>query len=343
MGVPDISVLMPCYNASRWVGTALCSILRQTYHDIEILVCDDGSTDDTAKVIGEVASRDRRVVVYTGPNQGIVGALNGLLGEAKGKFIARMDADDICCITRLERQMAFLEQSGSDLCGTWFTEFGQGIPRTVRWPHGHESVRTSLMFQNSICHPTILARREVFECFRYRQEYLLAEDYDLFVRASLTFKLDNLSEVLLRYRRHPAQATQDKRDRMEQVTQSIRQAALKQQGIDASTRDLQLHQMIRAPTSIRSTADLLGIEQWLSRILEYQSNDHARLVVASQWVRACIRAAPLGAEMYRIFRQSPLRRMAGTGSHMDLRALSILRLDYASRPFHFLRRFGLSA
>ena len=341
--MPEISVLIPCYNAEAWVADSVGSIIDQTFKDIEILVYDDGSTDNTKKIVSNIAERDRRVTVHGGPNKGIVYALNSLLDVAKGKFIARMDADDLCHPDRLLRQRNFLLASGSDLCGSWCVEFGQGLSRVVRWPHGVESVHASLMFQNPICHPTLFGKREIFDAYRYRQDSVLAEDYDFFVRASQNFKLDNLNETLLHYRRHSAQATQEKREQMEQVTREIRRLALSQQGIYPSAEELRLHQMIRAWTSIKSAGDLLGIEQWLRKLMDQQHSLAAKRVVASQWLRACIRASPLGKEMLHILRQSALRDVADSKVNIDLRILAMLQLDYNSRSFQILRRFGLSA
>src|SRR5690606_3941123 len=116
---------------------------------------------------------------------------------------------------RLERQLEALQSGQADLCGTWFQEFGDGPPRAVRWPCGNEGLRAAMLFQNTICHPTVMAKREVFATFKYRNGYQLAEDYDLFVRALRKFRLANLPEVLLRYRRHKTQATRASRARME--------------------------------------------------------------------------------------------------------------------------------
>jgi glycosyltransferase involved in cell wall biosynthesis len=278
-------------------------------------------------------------------NLGIVASLNRGIDVAQGRYIARMDADDICFPHRFARQIDFLERTGHDVCGSWFIEFGQGIPRTVRWPHTDAALRAAMLFQNSICHPTIMARREVFDQFRYREGYKLAEDYDLFVRAMTRFRFANVPEPLLRYRRHPQQATQAARAAMEMVTRRIRREALEQHGIEPSEEELRLHQLIRSPSSIVDIADLMGIEAWLIKLHQSYADPEGRQVIASQWIRACIRAAPLGQAMWRAFEASALLRSTSVskGTWLDLRALSVLKLDYSSRPFAALRRIGLSA
>ncbi|MGH8441362.1 MAG: hypothetical protein ACRETF_00475, partial [Nevskiaceae bacterium] len=257
----------------------------------------------------------------------------------------RMDADDIALPHRLRVQREFLEASGVDLCGSWFVEFGQGIPRAVRWPHVETAVRAHLLFQNPICHPTVLARRQVFDQCRYREDYRFGEDYDLFSRAAEKFRLANVPQPLLRYRRHPGQSTQARRDVMEAFTRQIRLASLARQGFVPDAEEQRLHNLIRGPQSIRRLDDLHGIEAWLGKLLAAHADAPARAVVASQWIRACIRAAPLGAAMWRAYRHSGLRAAAGAGARadFDLAVLAALRLDYEGPTFFRLRRLGLSA
>lgn len=341
-----VSVIMPCYNAAPWLDAAIASILAQTHIELELLAVDDGSTDSTPDILARAARRDPRLrVLRKETNAGIVAALNTGLDHAQGAYIARMDADDVALPQRFERQIGLLVQSRMDLCGTWVIEFGGGIPHTVRWPHGEAALRTAMLFQSSICHPTLLAKRQVFEGLRYRQEYLLAEDYDLYARSYRDFRLANIPEVLLRYRRHPGQASQARRDAMEAVTRRIRLDVLAAQGIAASAEEQRLHNLVRAPVSLHAETDLRGIETWLLKLHDLMQDEESRRIVASQWIRACIRAAPLGSRMWAAYRASSLRgaAMAGGLHDLDLRLLSLLKLEYRSRPFELLRRFGLSA
>lgn len=346
MNAPVLSVVLPFYNAQAWLNQALTSLLRQTWRDFQVIAIDDGSHDASAQI---VASASRAGLPITSlrndRNLGIVASLNRGIDAANGRFVARMDADDICVPGRFQKQLQFLEATGTDLCGSWFVEFGQGLPRVVRWPHREPELKAAMLFQNTICHPTVMARREVFERYRYREEYRLAEDYDLFARASAEFRMANVPVPLLRYRRHRQQATQAKRDAMEQITRRIRLEALRAQRIEATSEEQELHNLIRAPQSIRQMGDLEGIEAWLLKLIDLHENKDARQVIASQWLRACIRAAPLGMRMFRAFRASPLLKFAqtGVGTTIDMATLAGLKLNYRSAPFNVLRRLGLSA
>lgn len=340
---PSLSVVVPVYNAAPWLRAALNSILGQRFDEpMEILLVDDGSTDDSAAIAEDMQRRNASIrLLRNERNVGIVASLNRALDVAQGRFVARMDADDLCLPMRFSRQLRFLRESGAALCGSWFLEFGGGIPRAVRWPHTEISLRASMLFQNSICHPTLMARREVFERYRYREAYRLAEDYDLFSRAMTEFRIANVPEVLLRYRRHPSQATQAQRAPMESLTRLIRLEMLRAEDITATEDEQRLHNLIRAPHSLTKIDDLLGIEAWLTKLATFHNNPEAREVIASQWVRACIRAAPLGLRMLDIYRASAMRSRART--LIDLTALAVMKLDYSSKPFAVLRRLGLSS
>lgn len=341
-----ISVLIPVHNAAPWLESALHSVRNQTYRNLEILVYDDGSTDQSLPIAKRMAAEDSRLLVLgESSNRGIVHALNSMLHRAQGEFIARMDADDICLPERFERQLHFLATDQVDLCGTWFQEFGDGIARSVRWNSSSVELQAAMLFQNTICHPTVMARREVFDASPYREGYKLAEDYDLFVRALSRFRLANVPEVLLRYRRHRQQATNAKRFEMEQVTRRIRIEALDAQGIVSTPDEQRVHNLIRAPHSITAWEDLERIEQWLIKLLEQFDHPDALRVVASQWTRAAVRAAPLGWSMWRKYRESVLHAQLGATmfNDLDLAVLAALRLNYRSRAFESLRRMGLSA
>lgn len=344
--LPLISVLIPCHNAAPWLKGAVDSVCAQSIRNLEILIYDDGSTDESGDAIDRLAATDPRIVVMgEATNRGIVYVLNAMLKNARGAYIARMDGDDICLPQRFEQQLRFIEAGNADLCGTWFQEFGGGIPRTVRWRHKPDELRAAMLFQNTICHPTVMAKREVFESFTYREDYNLAEDYDLYVRALTRFRLANLPATLLRYRRHREQATYARRTRMEEVTCRVRLEALTAQGIEASPEEQRIHNVIRAPQSIRSMEDFDRIETWLLKLIGCFDNPEAQRTIASQWTRAAVRAAPLGWAMWRRYRGSPLRKLLDnrpTAECIDLAVLATLRLDYRSRAFELLRRLGTS-
>ncbi|KGQ18852.1 Glycosyl transferase family 2 [Lysobacter dokdonensis DS-58] len=344
--MPSVSVVMPVHNGAQYLRAAIDSVLMQSTRDFELVIVDDGSTDESRAIIEQAARDDARVrLLALDANVGIIGALNAGLDIAGGEWIARMDADDLCDPQRLKRQRAYLEANALDLCGTWFTEFGEGPARTVRWPVSEPAVRAAMLFQNTLCHPTVMARRAVFDAYRYQESHRTVEDYDLWSRALVDFRIANMPEALLRYRRHGGQVSTVRRDQMEAVNRRIREETLARQGFRPTEAQLRFHHLVRESRSITQIADLQGVEAWLLALHEAHEDPDARRVIATQWLRACIRAAPLGLAMLRAWRASPLRGLSGAGSRatLDLGVLSLLRLDYRSPLFAGLRRLGLSA
>src|ERR1051325_1151561 len=105
---PTVSVLLPVYNAERYLESALQSVLGQTFSDFEVIAVDDGSKDNSKKILERFAANDPRIRVISRPNTGIVGALNDGLAVARGEFIARMDADDVALPGRFQAQLDYL-------------------------------------------------------------------------------------------------------------------------------------------------------------------------------------------------------------------------------------------
>ncbi|MCO6045366.1 glycosyltransferase [Aeoliella sp. ICT_H6.2] len=206
---PTISVILPVYNAERYVAEAVESILAQTYTDFEFLIIDDGSTDGSLKVLEHYAQRDERIRLKSRPNTGYVVALNEMLSEARGEFIARMDADDISLPDRLQKQTDFLVPRLDHVCvGTAVTHVDSENEVLAKLPikRTHEEIDRAHMVENVwavIVHPTVLIRRAALDKVGgYREEMLYIEDYDLWLRLAEIGLLENLMEPLLRYRVH---------------------------------------------------------------------------------------------------------------------------------------------
>jgi glycosyltransferase involved in cell wall biosynthesis len=205
---PFISVVLPVYNAALYLDEAIQSILNQTFTDFELLIFNDASTDDSDKIIRSY-SDSRIIYEKMDSHSGLVLLLNKGLEQAKGKYIARMDADDICMPTRFEEQVAFMESNPIvGICGTWFENFGK-LSGIVKQPILEEEVQLSFFSGTPLGHPTVMMRRSMLEQFhlRYNNDFLYNEDYELFERASAHFAIINIPKVLLQYRKHSTQIT----------------------------------------------------------------------------------------------------------------------------------------
>jgi glycosyltransferase involved in cell wall biosynthesis len=203
---PLISVCMPVYNAYRYVAEAVESILNQTLGDFEFLIIDGGSTDGSLEILKHYAARDPRIRLLSQTTRGIVPALNELLDQSQGEFIARMDADDISLPGRFEHQVDYLRAHPECLlvgCRAWYCD-AEGDPLS-EYPtlEGHNAI-DAFHFEMkgpALIHPSIMMRRDaVFAVGKYRGSY--AEDVDLYLRLAEHGRLDRVPQFLLNYRVH---------------------------------------------------------------------------------------------------------------------------------------------
>lgn len=186
--MPKVSIIMGIYNTNNetMVKEAIDSILNQTYKDYEFIICDDGSTDGTYELIKKLTMNDDRVVLIKNEkNMGLAYTLNHCLEVAKGEYIARMDADDISVLDRLEKQVEFLEKNDRyALVGTSSKLFDSKGIWGERCPK-ETPQKEDLLFGTCFIHASIMIRRPYFKLvdgYRVSSETLRAEDYDLFMR-----------------------------------------------------------------------------------------------------------------------------------------------------------------
>ena len=210
---PKISVIMPVYNCEAYVKEAINSILNQTFSDFELIIIDDCSTDSTLSIVKSY--EDSRIkIVEKEQNTGYTNSLNNAILIAKGKYIARMDGDDISMPERFEQQLQFLENNPEIiLCGTGVEIIGEN--RISKYPLNHEMIKIQLCYNASFYHPTIMIRRLVLLENNYNKEFEPAEDYELWTRLVHIGKLANLDEVLLQYRIHQSQTSNVRKQEQE--------------------------------------------------------------------------------------------------------------------------------
>jgi GT2 family glycosyltransferase len=222
---PTISVLIPAYNAERYVLQSVQSVLAQTYEDFELIVVNDASTDRTLEILSSI--RDHRLLVLDNPrNLGIVGSLNRAMSEASGRYIARLDADDLCMPTRFARQVAFLdrnprtmvvctEQSVLERGQVRFSrQQADPDPKVLQW---------MLHVSNPIGHPSTMFRAEVVtELGAYlREEFKYAEDFDFLHRVLRLGEIAALPDYLTIYRQHDQNLTRTRRDEVTRRTTAV--------------------------------------------------------------------------------------------------------------------------
>ncbi len=199
---------MPVYNGKRYLKWSVDSILHQTFDDFEFIIINDGSTDSSLRILQRYKLLDQRIKVYDRPNSGIVDALNYGIDVSKGKYIARMDADDIALPDRLGNQVAYMQsQPECVILGTqiYYIDPDGNIVKKSDLKLLHNEIENELLKGNggAIIHPSSMMRREaVLDVGGYQQETQYVEDLDLYLRLSRIGNLANLETRLLYYRVH---------------------------------------------------------------------------------------------------------------------------------------------
>jgi len=201
---PTISVIMPVYNGERFLQQAIDSILSQTFADFEFIIINDGSTDSTKQILEK--TNDKRIIIIDNENNfGMVKSLNRGIQKARGKYIARMDADDISLPDRFQMQFDFLEKNKNvGVCGTFMKVMDKdGKVQYSDWPYSFNSKENYIhfLFNCPLAHPSIMGKRELFLENPYEFSFPV-EDYELWERLSHKTVLVNIEKVLLLYRVH---------------------------------------------------------------------------------------------------------------------------------------------
>jgi hypothetical protein len=203
---PLVSVLLPVFNAEKYLAAALDSILRQTFRNLELIVIDDGSVDGSTGIIS-ACTDPRLVLIRNETNLGVIASLNKGLALARGDLVARMDADDVADTRRLEKQVDFCLRNpnvvGLGSAISYIDDVGREISCPPRLALGPAVMRWRLLRGTCLFHPTLMLNRaRAGDDARYSAEFIHAEDYELMLRLSRRFDLDNLPERLLGQRLH---------------------------------------------------------------------------------------------------------------------------------------------
>ncbi len=233
--MPTVSVLMPAYNAALYIREAIQSILDQTFDDYEFLICDDGSIDNTRQIMNSY--NDSRIRFFQNDaNQRLVKVRNKLWANAKGRYIAWMDADDISYSDRLQKQVDFLEKNSNIYAVSTYAHicdkdlnFLYDAPPPVSAP---SEVLVHSFFRNCIVNTSVLMKNT--KEFRYRKEYPPAEDYDLWSRILKKYEMAILPLFLVKYRVHDKSSSVREATKLFVAVKKICRNQLKHYGIDTN-------------------------------------------------------------------------------------------------------------
>ncbi|MDY0016286.1 MAG: glycosyltransferase [Candidatus Delongbacteria bacterium] len=309
---PAISVIMSVYNSEQYLQESVDSILDQTFNDFEFIVTDDCSTDGSFEIIKSYAKKDKRIKYFrNAENIGLTKSLNLMLDIAKGKYIARMDSDDISMPERFSKQFDFMENNPEiGVLGTNIRFFGN-YNADSDLPTSNNDLKGELIFRDIIMHPTVMIRRSVMDenNLRYDEDFRISQDYDLWSRMISFTEFANMPEILLKYRFVDSNLTNStKTEYRESFLKKIFIAQLKRLGINPSDEDICFHIILASKKKISKIDDLSGIKLWLEKIAEKNKEklfyDQAVIgrVLSKYWFSACTNSTGFGLKTYFIYK-----------------------------------------
>ncbi len=326
---PKISVLMPVYNGERFIAESIHSVFNQTFTDFELLVIDDGSTDQSAAIVSSF--KDKRIrLVRNEKNRGLVAVRNQAIELSRGEYLAWLDADDIALPDRLKQESSFLDahhEVGLIGCAAAIID-EEGKRTGIVWKNATppEKMSVMLLFHNCFTQSSVMLRRPALLNEKYREGFAPAEDYELWTRIAATKKCMNLPKVLTLYRKHRSVSgsnTEKGRVAIERITRS----ELQKLGINPTGEEYRLHRTNYGYDGNDLYKFLDARESWLMRLKE--ANTSAQRfdtkifdeVLAERWLASCSANASGGLRVWRRFWDSELLRGVKIGQQL----MSILK------------------
>lgn len=270
---PTVTVIMPVYNSEQFIRDAIESVLGQTYTNFEFLIIDDASNDRTVSIVKSY--NDPRIHLIEKPqNTGYTLSLNMGLKKAKGRYIARMDSDDISLPKRFEKQVSFLDANPEFiLCGTSYSII-DGNNRIIL-PETNDEIRLTLLHFNCIAHPTVMFKREILDrhFLEYNPDMEPSEDYDLWVRLLTKGNLYNLQEILLHYRMHNSSVSRKRIKEQEVTAVKVRIELLQKIGILLKKDEMNLLKKIFLKHETLDLCDIKAFKKLQSRLVSSNTSN----------------------------------------------------------------------
>lgn len=337
---PAVTVLMPVYNGERYLGAAIESILGQTFPDFELLIIDDCSTDGGMRIVKGYGDPRIRLVANEA-NLGVAVTLNRGIRLARGRYIARMDCDDISLPHRLRKQFNFMEgNSEVGVCGSRVRRIGakRGLWKVQT---GDAAIKSRLLFENAMAHPSVMLRTSVLarHDLGYDPTFRCAQDYAFWVELARHSRLANLDEVLLLYRVHPSQISEAQGREQNVSATRVRELQLRNLGLEPTYEELTLHGAVSTYGNMGKRDFLVRAEQWLMRL--HRANREKGIFsepdfsaeLAGRWCKICRKSSRLGLWVWKRFRASEVTGSAkvSSGKRADLLFWSVFHELYGKR------------
>jgi len=315
--VPEISVLLPVYNCVRFLAEAVESILAQTWRDFECIVIDDGSTDGSQEIIRRYG--DPRIVLMQNPeNLGVAPTLNKGMALARGRYVARMDADDVSCRDRFSVQRRLLDKhTAAGICGAWVrTRCEKGRGHVLSFPADPATVQAYTLFNNPLAHPVVMWRADFLNKhgLRYDEALDAGQDYELWSRCVRHFPVHNIPRVLLDWRLHGEGVTHRCFDRSNAAAMAVQRRELEELGMRPSEEELLLHRRTGGSCGANTLEELLRSKKWLLTLVAQNEEagryDRQGMLRAASlvWFRLCANSSHLGPASVGQYLKTPALR-----------------------------------
>jgi glycosyltransferase involved in cell wall biosynthesis len=267
-----VSVVMATYKEDvSYVRQAIESILSQTWKNIEFIIINDSPDDEEIDLM--VRSIDDRRIIYlrNNENKGLAYCLNRAIRLSKGEYIARMDADDLSVLSRLEKQVDFLKNHPHiNILGTW--AYSMDLEREqggiIKYPVTYERIKASTILGSPMCHPSVMFRRCIFSeyQFYYNEDFKYTQDYEFWVRLVDRFEFYNLPEPLLYWRNSNSRVSSKNGHEQDELVKAIHRRQIEKLGIDLTPENLRVHYNLYIP-EITALKDIIYSFFWILKLI----------------------------------------------------------------------------
>lgn len=305
---PRVTILMPVYNGETYLSETIDSVLKQTFVDFYFLIINDGSTDNTEKIIKSYD--DKRIIYHKNEqNLGLVATLNKGLAMIETEFTARVDADDLWESTKLTKQISLLDaRPDVGICGTSIVKFGTR-ESTMIFPIESEYLKVGFLFYCMMSHPSVVFRMSFLNeaGLRYKSDFYPAEDYKMWVDALDLTHIYNIPEPLVRYRQHEEQITQVGNTKQQLKTAEVRLEVLRKIYPNVLSKELKFHELFIS-LHFKNLVEYNQSKRWIEKLCaENEKSRYVNSVVLKKELYRYLRAGYKSYVLSQYFQQKNLK------------------------------------